>query len=206
MKAKLTLNKLRQTKNELTLRFTFTETTEFKIFMIIYSVCMIIFYITIMMDSDRLIPLKITLLSVGVISFILARNPFYSAKKVGSAVLTENEIHLHPQKDDKQFPVSPISLEQITKVVISTVSSIHWWSSFYLLHVEIFDHDNSSAFGITIKNRKQEKQYLAVLDSWYRNGFPIVEYGIKGYRVFKLEQGTSYADIQKIKKENGINW
>lgn len=174
--------------------------------MIIYPVCSLTFYVIGMLGPERLFPLRIIFLSVAIIALMLAGIQFFPNKNAGLALLTERDIQLHPKKDDGYFPSSPILLEQNTKVVITTVSSIRWWSSYILLHVEIINNDSSSFFGLTIKNRKQEKQYLKVLDSWYSNGFPIEEYAGAGGRVFKLEQGNSYADIQKIKSEYGINW
>jgi hypothetical protein len=51
-----------------------------------------------------------------------------------------------------------------------------------------------------------KEQYLEVLESWYRRGYSLEEYDVSGSRIFKLDRGKNYADVQKIKKEYDINW
>ena len=71
----------------------------------------------------------------------------------------------------------------------------------------IIDKDGEEkTFGVVIKNRKQEEQYLEVLDSWYKAGYPVKEITGSGFRIFKLNQGKNYEDVQRIKRKYGIEW
>ncbi|MFP8488989.1 hypothetical protein ACKGJO_07785 [Gracilimonas sp. Q87] len=65
--------------------------------------------------------------------------------------------------------------------------------------------NDEASFGLTIKNRGEEKRYLKVLERWYKSECPVKEYHL-GQRVFKLNEGRNYADIQRIKQEYGIEW
>jgi hypothetical protein len=198
-----TLSKIQGTRDAFTGRLNFAQTKEFKTGMAIYF----IFYMLATLADDFghewfVIPGFI----IALIAFILSYIPFSSTKNAGKVILAEKQIKFHPKKDGSNFPDSPINLEQISELEINIVQSIRLWSSYIILQFVIKEDGSESAFGLTIKNRKQEEQYLDILESWYKAGLPVREFDISGSRVFKLDQGKNYADIQKIKTEYGIDW
>jgi len=193
-----TLSKIQGSKDSFTGRLTFAQTKEFKIGMAAYF----IFYMAAVLADDLgqdwfVVP--------GFILAFIAFIPLSYSRNSGKVVLTKNEIELHPKKEDHDFPDSPIKLSNISELEINIIQSIRWWSSYVIMQFVVKENENESSFGLAIKNRSQEKQYLEALESWYRAGYPVKEYH-QGLRVFKLNQGKSYADIQKIKQEYGIQW
>ncbi|MEX0721949.1 MAG: hypothetical protein WD059_14835 [Balneolaceae bacterium] len=198
-----TLSKLQGSKNSFTGRLTFAQTKEFKIGMVTYF----IFYMGAMLADDFgqdwfVIPGFI----LAFIAFIMAYFPLSYSRNSGEVILTKDEIELHSKKEDHSFPESSIRLTNISELEINIVQSIRWWSSYVIMQFIVKQDETESSFGLTIKNRSQEKQYLEALESWYRAEYPVKEYDIQGSRIFKLYQGKSYANIQQIKTEYGINW
>lgn len=199
----LTLSKMQGGKDSFTGRVTFAQTREFKIGMAVYFTS----YLGAIFADDLgydwfIIPGFV----IAFIAFGLAYFPIWSNKNAGKVILGENEIETKPKKEDDYFPNSPISLETIVELDINIIQSIRWWSSFVIMQFVIKQNDAEESFGVTIKNRSQEKQYLETLESWYRAGYPLKELNANGTRVFKLNQGKNYAEIQKIKQEYGIDW
>lgn len=198
-----TLSKIQGTKDSFTGRLTFAQTREFKIGMVAYF----IFYLGATFADDLgqdwfVVPGFI----LAFIAFFMAYIPLSYSRNSGKVVLTKDEIELHPKKLDYDFPDSPIKLTNISELEINIVQSIRWWSSYVIMQFVVKQDETESSFGLTIKNRSQEKQYLEVLESWYRAGYPIKEYDIQGSRIFKLNQGKNYAEVQKIKREYQIEW
>lgn len=199
----LTLSKIQGGKDSFTGRLTFAQTREYKIGMVIYFT----FYLGATFADDLgydwfIVPGFI----IAFIAFGLSYFPIWSSKNAGKAILSENQIETKPKKEDDYFPDSPINLETITELEINIIQSFRWWSSYVIMQFVIKEGDEEKSFGVTIKNRAEEKQYLNVLDSWYRAGYPVKEINATGARVFKINQGKNYADVQQIKQEYGIDW
>lgn len=203
--AKLTLSNLEGEKDSLTGNLTFTQSKEFRYGMAIYG----IFYCSSMLADDFgqdwfTIPGFI----IALVALVAAYFPYSFAKKAGTADLKKEqiEIDLDEKANFEHMPDSPVKLDELNEININIVSSFRWWSSYIILQFIINKDGEEKTFGVVIKNRKQEAQYLEVLESWYRAGYPVKEITGSGFRVFKLNQGQNYAEVQKIKKEYGIEW
>ena len=202
---KFTLSNLEGQKDSLTGNLTFTQSKEYRYGMVIYG----IFYCTSMLADDFgqdwfTIPGFI----IALVALVAAYFPYSFAKKAGTAHLKKEqiEIDLDEQANFEHMPDSPVKLDELNEININIVSSFRWWSSYIILQFIINKDGEEKTFGVVIKNRKQEAQYLEVLESWYRAGYPVKEITGSGFRVFKLNQGQNYAEVQKIKKEYGIEW
>lgn len=203
--ATFTLSNLEGQKDSLTGNLTFTQSKEYRYGMVIYG----IFYCTSMLAGDFghewfTVPgFIIAIFAMGIAYF-----PYSFAKKAGTANLDNNKIDIDLDKNAnfKFLPESPVKLNELSEITINIVSSFRWWSSYIILQFIIEKNGEKHTFGVVIKNRKQEKQYLEVLESWYRAGYPVKEITGTGFRVFKLNQGKNYAEVQKIKQEYGIEW
>lgn len=202
---KLTLSNLEGKKDSLTGKLTFTQSKEYRYGMVIYG----LFYCTSMLADDVgqewfTIPGFI----IALAAMITAYFPYSFAKKTGVAHLKEDEIEINLDGNVyyEHIPESPVKLDELNEITINIVSSFRWWSSYIILQFIIDEDGEEKTFGIVIKNRKQEAQYLEVLDSWYKAGYPVKEITGSGFRVFKLNQGQNYAEVQKIKKEYDIEW
>ncbi|MEX0856891.1 MAG: hypothetical protein WD016_01995 [Balneolaceae bacterium] len=197
---KFTLSKIQGSRDSFTGRLTFAQTKEFQIGIATYF----IFYMGANLADD--FGQDWFVVPGFILAFIAAYIPLSYSRNSGKIILTKDEIELQPKKEDFDFPDSPIKLASVSELEINIVQSFRWWSSYVIMQFVVKQGETESSFGMTIKNRKQEKQYLEVLESWYRAGHPVKEYDIQGSRIFKIEQGKSYADIQKIKSEYGITW
>lgn len=202
---KFTLSNLEGQKDSLTGNLTFTQSKEYRYGMVIYG----IFYCTSMLADDFgqdwfTIPGFI----IALVALVAAYFPYSFAKKAGTAHLKKEEIEidLDEQANFEHMPDSPVKLDELNEININIVSSFRWWSSYIILQFIINKDGEEKTFGVVIKNRKQEAQYLEVLESWYRAGYPVKEITGSGFRVFKLNQGQNYAEVQKIKQEYGIEW
>ncbi|MEX2477903.1 MAG: hypothetical protein WD357_05670 [Gracilimonas sp.] len=203
--AKFTISNLEGKRDSLTGNLTFTQSKEYRYGMVVYG----IFYCASMLASDFgqdwfTIPGFI----IALVAMIAAYFPYSFAKKAGTAHLKKDEIEIELDRNAnyEHIPESPLKLDELNDITINIVSSFRWWSSYIILQFIIDQNGEEKTFGIVIKNRKQEEQYLEVLESWYRAGYPIKEITGTGFRVFKLNQGQNYAEVQKIKQEYGINW
>lgn len=198
-----TLGKIQGNKDLITGKLTFTQTKEYKIGIIAYFV---LYMAATFADNFGYDWFVVPGFILAIVAFVLAYIPFSNSKKAGKVILHNDDIELYPKKEDGDFPVSPIDLDKISELEINIVQSIRWFSSFVILQFVVKQGKSESNFGLTIKNRNKEKQYLDVLESWYRAGYPIREYDTQGARIFKLKQGKNYAEIQNIKKEYGLEW
>lgn len=197
-----TLNKIKGSKDSLTGTLTFTQTREFKIGMVTYF----IFYMGATFADDLgqdwfVMPGFI----LAFITFALAYFPFSYSRNFGKVILQKDKIKLKPKNNVNDFPDSPIDLTDISELEINIIQSFRWWSSYVIMQFVVKQENKESSFGLTIKNRGEEKRYLKVLERWYKSGYPVREYHL-GQRVFKLNEGRNYADIQRIKQEYGLNW
>lgn len=199
------LSNLEGEKDSLTGNLTFTQSKEYRYGTVIYG----IFYCTSMLADDFgqdwfTIPGFI----IAVLAMFAAYFPYSFAKKAGTAHLKKDkiEIDLEEDADFEHIPDSPVKLDELNEININIVSSFRWWSSYIILQFIINKDGEEKTFGVVIKNRNQEAQYLEVLESWYRAGYPVKEITGTGFRVFKLNQGQNYAEVQKIKQEYGIDW
>lgn len=57
-----------------------------------------------------------------------------------------------------------------------------------------------------INTKAQINSLKSVLETWYKNKYPVKEFMETGARNFLLKQNPSYVEIQKIKEEYGIEW
>lgn len=57
-----------------------------------------------------------------------------------------------------------------------------------------------------INTKAQINTLKSVLETWYKKKYPVKEFMETGARNFLLNQNPSYAEIQKIKEEYGIEW
>lgn len=201
--AEFTLSKLEGAKNDWRGSFNFTQTIEYKIGMGIFLSFYLISSFSPNFGFSRFV---LPGFFIALLGFAIAGIPYTISKSAGKVLLGKISIHITPKKHEKAFPDSPINLEHLSEIEINTVSSFRWFSSYLVLQCVIRENGSESFFGIVIKNREQEKQYLEVLESWYRTGYPIKEYNVQGVRVFKIDQGKSYEDIQKIKTNYKLDW
>lgn len=104
----------------------------------------------------------------------------------------------------KGKPKERIPLDHITNLSIYTMQKTRFFT-FIVLHFVAEHRGTVTEFGVIIKRRKLKKQYLDVLESWYRKGLPVKEFDQLGNRVFKLNY-RNYADVQTIKSEYSIEW
>lgn len=201
----LSLSNLEGKKDSLTGNLTFTQSKEYRYGMVIYG----IFYCSSMLADDFgqdwfTIPGFI----IALVAMIAAYFPYSFAKKAGTVHLREDEIEidLYEKATYEHIPDSPVKLDELNEITINIVSSFRWWSSYIILQFIIDKDGEEKTFGVVIKNRKQEEQYLEVLDSWYKAGYPVKEITGSGFRIFKLNQGKNYEDVQRIKRKYGIEW
>ncbi|SMO45746.1 hypothetical protein [Gracilimonas mengyeensis] len=205
--AEFSLVDVQNKEDPLTGKVTFTESKSFRVIMGITAVLIISFFV---LDFFELgLPEWTELLSLIalIVGYILAFFAYFFSRNAGIVTFKENQIEITPKRNPDQFPGSPIHLHQQTKIRINTMQSFQWFSSRVLLFVLITHPDGSEdRFGFMIKNKQKKQQYLEVLESWYRAGYKVEEHDQFGNRVFKINQGKSYEDVQKIKKEYGLDW
>ena len=150
--------------------------------------------------GDFVMALSITIgYGYAFISLLLSRN-------AGKVNVSTQRISIQPKRDAENYPTSPIYIDKDSEIRIYLMKSIRFGLHRTLLHLQVTNGEEQSDFGIVLKNKKEHQQYLAVLESWYRAGFNVHEFDQLGGRVFKLNQGKNYAEVQKIKQEYGIDW
>ncbi len=201
--AEFTLSKLEGTKNDWRGSFNFTQALEYKIGMGIF---LIFYFISSFSPNFGFGWFVLPGFFIALLGFVIAGIPYTISKSAGKVLLETNAIQFIPTKNKEDFPDSPVKLEHLSEIEINTVSSFRWFSAYLVLQIVLQKNGSTSSFGTVIKNREQEKQYLEVLESWYRAEYPIKEYDVQGVRVFKLDQGKSYEDIQKIKTNYKLDW
>lgn len=202
MNYSFTLANIKDQRDSLTGRLTFTQSVEYKAGAIIYAVAYLISVIAGEFDMNGI---QGAALIISILALFLGFMPLSMAKKAGTAELGSNLIKTKPESPDSEITQLDVSPDGLSKINIQTVYSFGFWSSYYVLFVELEWDDRNEAFGITLKNNKEKEQYLEVLDSWYRAGYPVKEYNPQG-RLFKLKGSLNYEDVQKIKKEYGMEW
>lgn len=192
-------------KDSLTGKASFTESIHFKISMAV--VCSSIITIFVLDNLDYSLP-EWTDFIFGagmVIGYTYAFIALFFSRNAGKVILSEHEIQIHPKKEPGKYPPSPIQLDEHSEIKISTIQSFRFLLIRTLLHVEISKDGSEQEFGMIIKGKNKQTQYLEVLESWYRADRQVKEFDQIGNRIFKLKE-ENYAEVQKIKKEYGIDW
>ncbi|WP_421775188.1 hypothetical protein [Gracilimonas sp.] len=206
MKAEFNLTHLSVSKDPLTDRTTFTETLEFRLWMAVAASCMISIYLFDLLGLE-LAGWQQMLLAAGmVVGYGFAFMGVLFRSSAGKAVFSEDEIRLQPTKKKDKYPDSPIPVTKNSEIKIYVVQKLNWFTPKAILQFSISNDDQENEFTIKLGNKKTKEQYLELLEGWYRGGYSLEEYDISGSRIFKLDRGKSYADIQKIKSEYGISW
>lgn len=193
-------------KNETTGKPSFTETIEFRIGMGL--VCAILLSIYTLDYLNFNIPeWGDFLMGMGmVLGYGFAFSALFLSRNAGKVVISPKQISVNPKKNPEKYPSSPIHVNEESEIRIYLIKSITFGIQRTLLHFQVTPDGNESNFGILLKNKKKHKQYSEVLESWYRAGFNVHEFDQLGSRIFKLNQGKNYAEVQKIKHEYGIEW
>lgn len=206
MKAEFNLTHLSASKDPLTDRITFTETIEFRLWMFVAVCCFASIYVVDMLDFE-LAGWQQMLLAAGmVIGYGFAFMGVLFRRSAGKAEVSEQKIELYPTKKKEAFPDSPIEITKNSDIKIYVVQKLNWFTPKIILQFSVSNKDQTHEFTIKLGNKKTKEQYLELLEGWYRGGYSLEEYDISGSRIFKLDRGKSYADIQKIKAEYGIGW
>lgn len=202
----LDLLKIGSKKDTLTGRVSFTESIQFKISMGIVVAAILSISTLTLLDFD--VPEWANFfISMGtVLGYSFAFIALFFSRNAGSVKIDHDKISITPKKNKDAFPSSPINLNENSKIRLSVIQATRFPVHRTLLHVEILGIEDPLDFGIVLRNKKKHQQYYEVLESWYRAGYEIREFDQLGSRVFKLNQGKNYADVQKIKQEYGIEW
>lgn len=200
------LLKIGSKKDSITGKISFTESIQFKISMGLALAAILSIYTLDLLDFD--VPEWVNFfISMGtVIGYTFAFIALFFSRNAGKVQFESDKIVIDPKKNSAQFPESPICIDHESKIKISVIQSSRFPINRTLLHFELNNTEETSSFGFVLGNRKKHEQYFDVLDSWYRAGFKVKEYDQLGSRVFKLNQGKNYNDVQKIKQEYGIEW
>ncbi|MEO1021461.1 MAG: hypothetical protein AAFW89_02880 [Bacteroidota bacterium] len=184
---------------------TFTTSLEYRIGLVGFGVCYLIAQF--IQSSPRLELLAIPVLVVALIFLILAFYPMSMAKRFGDITLSGEEIRINPSLKASGIEKQHIPVAGVKELSLYTAYKFRWFSSLFVIQAEGVTEDESSfTFAIVINSRKQEQEYLEILDNWYRQSMQLREYDQTGQRIFKLNHGFNYEDIQGIKEEYGINW
>jgi hypothetical protein len=206
MKAEFNLTHLSASKDPLTDRITFAETIEFRLWMLVAASCLVSFHIVNIMDIELTGWQGALLISGMVIGYSFAFLGILFRRSAGKVELSENEIHLHPTKKKEEFPESPLRITEDSDIEIYLVQKLNWFTPKMILQLIISNEGDPKKITIKLGSKKSKEQYLEVLESWYRRGYSLQEFDVSGTRIFKLDRGKNYADVQKIKKEYGISW
>ena len=206
MKYEFNLTHLVASKDPLTDRVTFTESIEFKLWTTVAILSYLSFHLFTLLDIELADWQVMLLAATMVIGYGFAFMGVLFRKSASKAELTENEIQLFPTKKEEQFPDSPIEVNTDSEIKVYVIQKLNWFSPKLILQVSISNGEEPETFTIKLGSKKSKEQYLEVLESWYRRGYSLEEYDVSGSRIFKLDRGKNYADVQEIKKEYGINW
>lgn len=185
-------------------RLNFTASREYKI----GWVCYVVFYLLAITSDDFGFGwFEIPGFIIAVASLLITVFPYSMARNFGLVTFTENGFTLAPKKQAENLPSSPVKLSGMKEIQFHYVYSLRIVSAFHIIQCVLENEEGEfSNFGFVIKNREQEKQYLEYLDSWYRQGLTIKESTAQGQRVFKLNKGKNYEEVQQIKQEYDISW
>jgi hypothetical protein len=200
------LIKISSKKDPLTGRVSFTESIQFKISIGI-AVAAILSLFTLDFFNFNVPEWANFFISMGtVLGYSFAFIALLFSRNAGTVEMGQDKIYITPKRNEGAFPDSPIHLSEDSNIRISVIQSARFPINRTLLHIEILDDKDPLDFGMVLRNKKKHQQYFEVLESWYRTGYEIKEFDQLGSRVFKLNQGKNYADVQKIKQEYGIEW
>jgi hypothetical protein len=206
MKHKFNLTHLVSSTDPLTDRVTFTESIEFRLWIAVGVLSYLSFSVLDLLDIELANWQAMLLAATAVIGYGFAFMGVLFRKSAGKAEFSENEIRLSPTKKKEQFPNSPIKITDDSEIKVYLIQKLNWFNPKLMLQISISNGDETENFSIKIGSKKSKEQYLEVLESWYRRGYSLEEYDVSGSRIFKLDRGKNYADVQKIKKEYDINW
>lgn len=184
----------------------FTETVEFRIGMGVVFALMFSIYTLDYLDLS--IPeWGEFLMGMGmVLGYGFAFSALFLSRNAGKVTISPQKISIKPKKHSEKYPSSPIDIDENSEIRIYLMKSITFGIQRTLLHFQVTNDGNESNFGILLKNKTKHEQYSEVLESWYRAGHDVHEFDQLGGRVFKLNQGKNYAEVQKIKQEYGLEW
>lgn len=193
-------------KNETTGVPSFTETVEFRIGMGVVIAILLSIY-TLDYLNLNIPEWGEFLMGMGmVLGYGFAFIALFLSRNAGKVAISPQKISIEPKKHPDKYPSSPIYIDQDSEIRIYMLKSINFGIQRTLLHFQITNEGNESNFGILLKNKKKHEQYSEALESWYRGGYDVHEFDQLGSRIFKLNQGKNYAEVQKIKQEYGIEW
>lgn len=148
-----------------------------------------------------------SLLSVGMLlGYGFAIISLFLSRNAGNVNISPQRITIDPKKNPEKYPDSPIYIDEHSEIRIFLMKSIQFGIKRTLLHFQVTNDENESNFAILLKSKKKHQQYFELLESWYTTGYDVKEFDQLGQRIFKINQGNDYADVQKIKKEYGIEW
>ena len=200
------LLKIGSKPDPLTGKVSFTESIQFKISMGIAIAAVLSIFTLDMMNFDVPEWLNFFISMGTVIGYTFAFMALLFSHNTGKVYFSSNKIVIDPKKDTEEFPDSPIQINPESQIKISVIQSARFPINRTLLHFQIVKSNTVSDFGVLLKNKQKHQQYYDVLDSWYRAGYKIKEYDQLGSRVFKLNQGKNYEDVQRIKREYELEW
>lgn len=206
MKTEFNLTHLSAGKDPLTDRVTFTETLEFRLWMAVAVASYLSFHLFSLLDITLAGWQQMLLAALTVICYGFAFMGVLFRSSAGKAVISEGEIRLHPTKKKEKYPDEPIPVTKSSEIKIYVVQKLNWFTPKAILQFSVSNSGQKNEFTLKLGNKKAKEQYLELLEGWYRGGYSLEEYDISGSRIFKLDRGKSYADIQEIKSEYGISW
>jgi len=194
-------------RDALTGGINFTLSKEYRVGMIIFFIALSIIYASNIFEyqiNDFLMGFLVALIAFGLIFALL---PFSIAKRFGTVTFSKNSIELHHKpKSSNHALKETLHLDQADEIRLQIINGLELFSSFYVIQAEIKNADQTAEFGFVLKSGKEKETYLSILDQWYFRQYPVKEYAIDKSRIFKLQRGLKYKDIQKIKAEYGIEW
>lgn len=184
----------------------FTETIEYRVGMGVAMAVLLSIYTLDYLDLNIPSWSEFSMGILMILGYGYAFIALFLSRNAGKVVMFQQRIAIKPIKHPEKYPSSPIYLDEDTEVNIYLMKSIQFGLNRTLLHFQIVKSNTVSDFGVLLKNKQKHQQYYDVLDSWYRAGYKIKEYDQLGSRVFKLNQGKNYEDVQRIKREYGLEW
>jgi|GEM_PF-2171629 hypothetical protein len=206
MKHEFNLTHLVASTDPLTDRVTFTESIEFRVWTAVAGLSYLSISLFNLLDIEMADWQVMLLAATMVIAYGFACMGVLFRRSSGKAELSENEVQLFPTKKKEQFPDSPIKVNSDSEIQIYVIQKLNWFNPKVILQISVSNEGEPATFTIKLGSKKSKEQYLEVLESWYRRGYSLEEFDVSGSRIFKLDRGRNYADVQEIKKEYGINW
>lgn len=143
---------------------------------------------------------------IMIVGYGFAFISLFLSRHAGKVIISPHRIALKPKKNPEKYPSSPIYVNEETEINIYLMKSIQFGIQRTLLHLQVINGNKESDFGMLLKNKQKHQQYYDVLVSWYKAGFNVNEFDQLGSRIFKLNEGKNYEDVQRIKREYGLEW